>query len=769
MSNIGENQQDIFHSDYRVYIEGIQVPFESASISNVYGQLPSANVTLPPWPGLQELGRNYAPKIEIYWKDYNYGVSPIEAASLGEDGRDIIRDAYKLIYSGVIVGTSDSKQMSTESASQNITFNCVHSLSFMNDILIRYGNQAIQAAQAQLAANGDSSATLAEWDVNTMMIKALKGVAGGLADDDIHYVEPEKLGELQGTPGIIRVMWNALKKDAGNTKNSLGSSKVLTDIYIPLIEEGLQFWERLTGHPSIEAGIQDEDSRINYNNGEEDSLSVKGLNPEITGKIMVPPVFRSFLGEAAQKELALTSMQSLRAGMGSPESSSFMDHIESILRRLEYDMVVLSAPVSLGPDGKRMYEYIIKPQLPSYYAPICNVILPNLLDNMTVNNNYAAVPSRAVNLTNLVSIVNGAANGMSPDQSYISPHSIRYARAGGEGGKLEDSMTSYNNVPGKYEYGSGVRAKITQLPSMYNLMKTSLDRKEAEEGVDKGLNGKDDYDNAVKAWESMYPEERWAGSAKYNPLKEESGISSFNRLNFMYADQQFAMEVAKARTAQAGGPFNPYPIVGYPMEFIDATPSRESYHGMCTSVSHSIHASGSATTTYSLTAVSSFSELASYNLPAVNPYLSAAFKFGDSSRLYSNRTAYEAACKIYVEVLGVGAAEPALLQDYDTGTPKSFTRDGGFWVNGTVPWHETIRGSLILVSRNITSLHEVDENRKERGLTPMIDIQDWLDTEKGDVTYEPSVTSVEMSADKAKILTEGRDAESSPFLDYDRG
>lgn len=763
------NAQDMFAADYRVYIEGVQIPFESAHISNTYGQLPSASITLPPWPGLQELGRNYMPKVNIFWRDTNYGVSSGEAATITSSAelRSAQRDAYKLIFSGVIAGTSDSKSISPEGGSQNITLSCIHALTAMNDILIRYGNQALQAAQSQLSVNADSSATIAEWDINTMMIKALMGVKGGLGIDDVHYVEPDKLGELQGTPGMLRVMWNALKRDA-NAKRGLGKSTVLTDIYIPLIEDGLSFWERLTGHSEIESGIQSDDGRIPYNDGTANS-TIRGVDPTLTGKIMVPTVFRSFLGAAAQKELALTAMQSLQAGAGSPESSSFMDHIEALLRRLEYDMITLSAPVSVGVDGVRQYEYIIKPILPAYYSPICNVVLPNMLDSITVNNNYDAMPSRTVNLTNLVALVNGGLSGTSPDQVYASPHSVRYARAGGASGDLGKSLYSYNNVPGRYEYGSGVRAKTTQLPSLYNLMKVSLDQKETEDGSDASIVDATSYSAAVSSWSKMYPESRWTGSSKYNPLGKESGISSFNRLNFMYSDQQFAMECAKARTAQASGVFNPYAIVGYPMDLIDAVPSRESYHGLCTSVTHVIHAGGQSSTSYGLSAASTFSELALYNIPAVNPYLSAVFEFEEDSRIYSNAKAYTKACKVYLGVLGVGAAEPALLQDYSTGVPIPFTRTqaSGCWTTedpGT--FMDTVQGSLMLVARNITSLHELEQDRLSKALSVFIDIADWHDTELSDVKTIPNVSSVEMSPDRAKILTPGRDTESSPFLDY---
>ena len=759
------NSGDNFAADYRLYIEGIQVPFESVHISNVYGSPPSASVTLPPWPGLQELGRNYAPKIDVFWRDHNTAIPEKgrDPKKTPSDTRVETRDAYKLIFSGVISGTVDSKSISPEGGSQSMTVNCVHPITYLNDILIRYGNSIVTAAQANLAPNADSTQPIAEWDVNTMMIKALMGVSAGAKDGDTNYVEKDNLEALNGTPGMLRVIWNILKRDASREGGGIFKSEVLNNMYIPLVDKGIKLWDRMSGHPSIEGGIAN--YKVKYNDGTDNS-AIQGVDEDLTGDIMVPGVFRSFLGSAAQKELAIMASQSLMNGMGSTESTSIMQHFQELLQRLEYDMIVLGSPVSKE-DGK-ILEYLIKPIMPSYYAPLCNVVLPTMLSNVVVNSNYEGIPSRTVNISSFVSSVSGAMSDSGPAHSYTAPHSVRYARAGGSGGKLADTLYSYLNIPGKYEYGSGVRAKTTQLPTLYNFMGSYLDRKEKESGVDESLAGnKSDYEKATTAWNTMYPDSKWPGASNYNPLNSGSGISSFSRLNFMYSDQQFAMETSKARTAQASGVFNPYAIVGYPMDLVDATPSRESYHGLCTSISHTIHASGQATTNYGVSAVASLSELASYNLAAVNPYLSAAFEFGDDSRIYKNRTAYVKACKIYDEVLGVGAAEPALLQDADTGKMSRFTRRGGFWANRSSDFNTTTRGALMLVSRNITTLTELEADRVKSGLSKYIDINDWITVDSNSIDEKISYTTVEMTADKAKILTRGIDAESSPFLEYD--
>ncbi|CAL9955759.1 hypothetical protein VPHD148_0009 [Vibrio phage D148] len=757
---LNRNAQDHFASDFRVYLDGVQIPFESAHITNSYKEAPTASVTLPPWPGLQEVGKNYAPKVHIFWKDPNFGVSRSESSTNAnsQDIRNKTRDAYKLIFSGTVTGISDSKEVSANGGGQSITMQCSHHSDVFADILLRFANQQISAAQTQIDVQAEGSQQSSEWDLNTLMIKALQGIDFEVKEGDIRHIPEGTFSKLKGTPGMLRVLWNVLKKDANRTQGTGNDSEALVDMFIPMVEEGIKFWNKLSGHPSIEEGIAAD--TVPYS-----SPDIKrGVNPDIVGDIMIPGAFRTFIGAAAQTELSIAVMNSVTAGLGTPESVDFRSIMDLLLQKLEYDMVTLSSPISKS-DGTSI-EYLVKPSLPYYYSPICNVVLPNMLSSISVNSDYNSIPTRTVSLGNLTALVNGASSGGAPSTQYTSPHSVRYARAGGQGGDLADSLSAYNNRVGRYEWGRGIKSSTSQLPPIYNVLQANLDAKE-KANPDDSLVGPAGKTIAEQAWMNSYPTSKWPGSILYNPWSSESGISAFQRLNFLYADHDFAMETARARTAQASGCFNPYAIVGYPMDLVDPVPSRESYHGLCTSVSHTIHASGTSTTSYSMAAVSSFSELALYNLPAVNPYLTAALEFDEDFRIYGNAKAYAKACQVYQEVLGCGAAEPALLQDYETGTPIPFTRDAssGSWTNTeSSDLYNTQQGSLILVARNIQSLIEVEA---ERGFSEgFIDIADWIDTKPDDVQTIPSTLRVEMEAGSAKILTQGIDAESSPFLEY---
>ena len=748
---LNTNLHDHFYSDYKLYIEGVEVPFESAHISQTYGEAPSASITMPPWPGLQELGRNYAPKVNIFWRDPNFGETPSDVQE--GNGPEAKKSSYKLIFSGEIVGTSDSKEISSGGGGQSITLQCQHDINIFKEILIRFANVELTAAVDNIGYLADGSFQTAQWDMSVVMLKALNGIENTSSPSSIYNVPEGTFDRLKGTPGMLRVLWNILCSDAVRKMGTGNDAEILTDMYIPLIEKGLKFWEKITGHPDIEDGIQSSRAPLTPSDGK------KGKDANAPTSQMIPGSFRTTIGEAAQVELSKAVLEGMNNSMGSPEVVDFMYLMNSVLDRLEYDMSILASPISR--DDGTTAEFVVKPRMPNYYAPICNVILPNMLSSVSVNSNFEELPSRVVNVNNAIALISGTDGTM--NQLYTAPHSVRYTRGGGDGGDLAGTMSKFNNRVGFYEWGSGVKSKTCQLPPIYNVLQAGLDRKETNEGVDKSTTP----DNAavVAVWGKYHPDARWPGADKYNPWSTKSGILSFQRLNFLFADHDFAMETAKVRSANASGCFNPYAVVGYPMDLIDPVPSRESYHGMCTSISHTIHASGTAQTSYSLVSVNSFTELALYNMPMVNPYLASALSFIDDTRIYKNDKAYLKACDVYANVFGVGAAEPAILQDYGTGTPIPFTRKKGtgFWTTEeTSELYGSQRGSLILVSRNIPSLSDIEE---EYGYE-FISISDWISSAPADAHEVQSSLRVKIGEDRTKIETVGIDPESSPFLVY---
>ena len=115
-------------------------------------------------------------------------------------------------------------------------------------------------------------------------------------------------------------------------------------------------------------------------------------------------------------------------------------------------------------------------------------------------------------------------------------------------------------------------------------------------------------------------------------------------------------------------------------------------------------------------------------------------------------------------MFGVGAAEPALLQDYYTGTGIEFTRDnGGNWTTEEKSnLYNSQQGSLALVARNIQSLPEVENDTGNN----FIDIDHWIDINDADLDEVSSALVVQFDSDTGRVVTQALDTESSPLLTY---
>ena len=176
------------------------------------------------------------------------------------------------------------------------------------------------------------------------------------------------------------------------------------------------------------------------------------------------------------------------------------------------------------------------------------------------------------------------------------------------------------------------------------------------------------------------------------------------------------------------------------MDVLDDSPNCPSFHGVCSSVTHTITANHISTTVGIVSAVS-YSELSMYYLPPLHPSLMGQLGmyntdanpavgsgekslpvYGDTSTLgnvqstlLQNPAAKLKADAFYYSVLGVGAADPTELYDYQVSQPRPQLRGTGDYRIQVMPtvssipdgrggdindWN-TVPGNLRLVSRNI--------------------------------------------------------------------
>lgn len=237
------------------------------------------------------------------------------------------------------------------------------------------------------------------------------------------------------------------------------------------------------------------------------------------------------------------------------------------------------------------------------------------------------------------------------------------------------------------------------------------------------------------AWDKANP-----GFPKMNPYasKEVNGIDPFEATIYNFIDYDYSLSLVQTRTGSATGPFNPYPVVGYPIDIIDSSPHRPSVHAFLTNVSHNFTPT-SADTSYSFVSVITYDELNAYKLPAVLPWFQYQLGMIDNLSLINPNAdpntptvATITANNYYMSVLGVGYADPSILEDISTGTANSvyvnkkgdFSKDSAnvFKDSNLTPTlgnlysaynnpNMTYSGNLALVRREIETMSDIEAFR----------------------------------------------------------
>ena len=122
------NARDSIFQEFKLYIEGIQVPFNNINISQAINALPSASISIPPIAGLMDIARFYQPKVHVFFS---------ERSIVNKNGTDQLVTEEKVLFTGHIAAAHYSKSKDG-SGGMSISFECVHRYNLINECLIDY-------------------------------------------------------------------------------------------------------------------------------------------------------------------------------------------------------------------------------------------------------------------------------------------------------------------------------------------------------------------------------------------------------------------------------------------------------------------------------------------------------------------------------------------------------------------------------------------------------------------------------------------------------
>lgn len=743
----GKHTTDVVYQECRLYVEGVQVPFESMVVNQAMGQLPTAEIVVPPQSGLLDICRYYEPKVHIFYRDLNLG-------------------GFRLLFWGHIVQGSYSHSRAG-SGSASIRFSAVHKNALLRQLTLDYSGYLV--TQDRGAPGEGGTLTVNALNSQQSIVMALSGITG-LQSDEKDLLAPnnkqvssadvtkldksyeEMLSRYIGMPSVSMNLWNQMKQAVYQNPKF---NTVMSGMLIPMVENGIGFFKRMTGHTYLESLV--DKSR--------QQACLVGGNAR---NLIIPPCMKLNLASAVQAKMSIEVISN--SIQFSSELTDFYSLMEQFYYSVNYEIITLASPAEVPVDPNVAYtdgepngadmmavETIVKPQLPFYYAPACNVIYPRMFSSVHVTQDEGSIPTRVTATHD--SYPGGTGT---PGANYRGPHTIREAVAiaasSTSDGKsssvpdLQNTLSLSYNAPGRYEQGRGIKHMSIGIPWWLQLM--VKDQNSSASGDNSSAypeKGSDEYKQLLSltaAWQSRYGYDMTEvdGQIKLvrnpqkdllNPYSQKSGVLPHQSLLFTSVDYEFTKKLMGARTGMVDCVFNPYIVPGYPMDVLDDSPNHPCFHALCSSVTHSISARG-INTSVGMMAVQTYAELSNYYVPPAPPWMQTSLNivstegdggadYGDTTdvkvlnagSILANPAAVKTADQYYRTTLGVRAADPSTLMDWTTGQilPQARINEGTSVASkspiptpngGDANDYNTTVGNLRLVRRPIETLESIE-------------------------------------------------------------
>lgn len=646
---------ELIYPDIQLFVEGVQIPFTSLTIIEERNNLPTMHAEVPASASFMKIARAYQPKVHLF-----------------VDG--------ELCFNGFIVSTGYGASAG-DPPSATARFEAVHKFQHLAELSMNFCNNLDSGNYADAVTN----LTDGLWSPEGLAVEAFTGLGiGGVAVSSATpsgsinavpgYAQTLVSTRWLGFPGTIVTLWNSLKKGVYSL-TTLATAKhyyqAMRDIYIPLLEQGLQFFMTLSGHQFLEQA----DTGVAKCDG---------------SKTQVPSTLVGLINGADTSAQVLGKLKLMFSY--NQEVTSFWVLINQLMNMGEYELQVFAKPALpgaySGPDATSQglpVETAAHPHLPFYYPPQCNVVYPNQLMSFDLTFRDYEAPTQ---LIGYVPLPTTKGDSMTMDYAgYIrSPQSLRKAMSvAANNSSLADLIQKSFGAASLYEYGQGVRPYIFEIPEwlwlLYNTLlpnKNNTSVKFSPSATQVGFSNQDYFNSMSAMWEKLYPNDNGTGSGTAmasgtDPLNPYNAVAwngtvdqeSWQSLGTLTAlcDYEYASKYMDTRTATLTTTFSMNYAVSYPIMVVDPTPDGLPFLGLLEAASHTI-TPNHITTTLNVSKVYTLEELGRYYIPPLQPYLAYALGFTSQPTIVNNATALQNATLFYQSVLGVGAIAPEHVYDF---------------------------------------------------------------------------------------------------------
>lgn len=520
-----------------VYINGIEVPATSASVSYGVWAIPECELTMVPDPILHRLGAEDRVSVQVFYLDYWQAPGP----------------QFRLMFDGEIVGWNYVNVQT----SRALTFSCVDYMqiftqlffffmSSMDDIAVGVSGDTIGITQGQLQMAGYGALY-----PYSLFSQRLADPGGG--EDGTDVIERP----LDFAYNVVR----ALIKCEHPNRTVPGSN-----FFAPWTRR-TNFHRRWVALPYLEAPTDEEGN----------------TRPGIF------PILR-----AVQAQFAVDAVARMASTVGN--AGSIWEMIKQVLSVLMMEMQMLpTAPVvsanisdliPLGPPGDVTAEgtptlllanYFVKPQFLFGLPPVSNVFFPSQIEHFAYGENYITQPTRMYFSEEALTSYLRTDSNLDPGIGTL----VRDALAVGHPEEVNIAMRDAIDDPydsGKNvlvypeEFFKGPVVDRRPMPRWFMFLQSAQQAETAP-----------DARNTVSDTDSP------------NDVREVAPGDSSRDIYRKYAAYEFHKERYARRTGSVRLAFNPYPIPGFPCAVFDRRSTQVDVFGYIMQVRQNLSSRGWAT------------------------------------------------------------------------------------------------------------------------------------------------------------------------------
>lgn len=512
---------------FLVYINGVEIPVQSASVRMAVGEYPSAEIVVAPDANLIQLGAQDRVEVAIFYKDNHY------TRSIGR------APDFRLIFDGVIVGWS----YTTAAGQRHMRFSCVAHAEILDhvhpELIIgpdAAAQSAINASKSGAGASLIQSELAFPWSIFFFGLVAPEPQAEG------ETASPNNLrGYIRRPYDIIN---NMLRAMVGTEARSLGS--VVSGVFFSRYMRKVVLPHRFLPSPLLETEVMESRDLNNVFpilKGVQDNILIKSVQRKtaevgISGtiwstfqnlfqsmyydilSISTPPIVQvemtpltinqgAVLGppkwtteaerakdlQRRRQELVATKIEEEKDAVAAfyddlrnhpenrdnPEAqleleTKLIREFTRIEKEVPARVSILEAAKNLDPKRPNILaNHITKPQWLFGIPPACNVVFPSMINELQFEENYVQQPTRMYVNDKIIPENFNLRDELRRSLSTLSfayPNAAKREMWKKEGNPI---VSGKNFLIWPEEFYSGPTLQTTDLPQWLALIKENID------------------------------------------------------------------------------------------------------------------------------------------------------------------------------------------------------------------------------------------------------------------------------------------------------